>query len=96
MAGILDFLFGSGPLRQAAQTGAPAQPAATPAQPANINIAGMAQQEADKQAALKKKKRQQMQQSVGDSVQKALMSTPDPTPQASAPMPAPQLLPPLQ
>lgn len=50
MAGLKDFLFGSGSLKKAASTGDSA-PASGPAQPAGIDIGKMAQDQANQAAS---------------------------------------------
>ncbi len=47
MPGIKDFLFGSGPLKKAAN-GAADVPSIQPSQPAGIDVAKMAQESADR------------------------------------------------
>jgi hypothetical protein len=54
MPSLLDFIFGSGALKQAAAQGGTPPVTATPSQPAGIDVSKLAQQQADQ--ALKKKK----------------------------------------
>lgn len=72
--GVFDLLFGAGPLKKAAAVGDPPKPTGPAAQPATLDIAGMAQKDADKAAAAKKKK---AKPALVDTMQKVMAGSGD-------------------